>query len=143
MEQGRKRIEEFMRRDGLGQNRVLRVLTVAVAILVVLQALRVLRALPRAIGAIGAGAIGAILVLVAWLLLSSGTALEPSAANFPIPGPADGPVVKNGVAVIVACGKKRGFMETVDSAPEPQTGTWSPVRRGDCTVWYHHPTSGD
>jgi hypothetical protein len=52
------------------------------------------------------------------------------------------PVVRNGVAVIVACGKKSGFEKmgaAMDYAPEPGTGVWGPVRRGECTVWYHRP----
>jgi len=121
-------------------NRALRAVVVAVAILV---ALRVLRALPRAIGAIGAGVIGAILVLAAWLLLTSGMALEPNAANPPKRSPGDVPLVENGVAVIGVCGEKRRFMDATASAPEPQTGTWSVERRGDCTAYYHHPPSGD
>ena len=56
-----------------------------------------------------------------------------------------GPVVRNGVAVIVACGKKSGVisakgMRAVGKyAPEPATGTWWHERRGECTVWYHRP----
>jgi hypothetical protein len=48
-----------------------------------------------------------------------------------------GPLVENGVTVIVACGKKRG-LEAVGSAPEPRTGSWSWEKRGECEVWYHH-----
>jgi hypothetical protein len=51
-------------------------------------------------------------------------------------------VVRNGVAVIVACGKKRshqGMYEAMDYVPEPRTGGWWPERRGSCTVWYHRP----
>ena len=55
----------------------------------------------------------------------------------------EGPVVRNGVAVVVACGKKRGIekglMAATKYAPEPRTGTWWPERRGDCAVWYHNP----
>ncbi len=54
----------------------------------------------------------------------------------------EGPVVRNGVAVIVACGKKRGHWQmgaAMNYAPEPRTGGWWPDRRGDCTVWYHRP----
>jgi hypothetical protein len=54
----------------------------------------------------------------------------------------EGPVVRNGTAVIVACGKKQG-MTGMDAAMkyahEPRTGGWWPERRGDCTVWYHRP----
>ena len=51
-------------------------------------------------------------------------------------------MVRNGVAVIVACGKKRshqGMYEAMDYVPEPRTGGWWPERRGSCTVWYHRP----
>jgi hypothetical protein len=54
----------------------------------------------------------------------------------------EGPVVRNGVAVIVACGKKSGFERmgaAMKYASEPRTGGWWPVRRGECTVWYHRP----
>jgi hypothetical protein len=50
----------------------------------------------------------------------------------------DGPVVRNGVVAIVACGKKRGF-EAVGAAPEPGAGTWGVERKGECNVYYHHP----
>src|SRR5215211_509840 len=72
-----------------------------------------------------------------WLLLSPGL---PATSELIPPIPrlsSDGPVVKNGVAVIMACGKKRGF-EVVGSAPEPRTGTWGVERRGACNVYYHH-----
>jgi hypothetical protein len=57
----------------------------------------------------------------------------------------EGPVVRNGVAAVVACGKKsgsmneKGMMTVGEHAPEPGTGTWLPARRGECTVWYHRP----
>jgi hypothetical protein len=104
-------------------SRVLAVLgLVVVAILVLLRVLRVAKILTVA------GLIGAI-VVVGWLLM-------PTLA---IPRfTAEGPVVRNGVAAVVACGKKRDFM-ALDAAPEPATGTWWPVREGDCTVWYHRP----
>ena len=57
----------------------------------------------------------------------------------------EGPVVRNGVAAVVVCGKKSGSMNTkgmmaaAEHAPEPRTGTWWDVQRGDCTVWYHRP----
>ncbi len=102
-------------------------LAVAVALWLVLR-LRVVRVL--AVPAV----IGAILVVVGWLLL--GTLLTiPRFAT-------EGPVVRNGVAVIVACGKKQGMAgmdATMDHVPEPWTGGWWPERKGDCTVWYHRP----
>ena len=51
VEQGREKIEDFMRRYGFEGTRVLRVLAVAVAMLLVLRMLRVL-AVPVLIGAI-------------------------------------------------------------------------------------------
>jgi hypothetical protein len=58
----------------------------------------------------------------------------------------EGPVVRNGVAVIVACGKKqgmRGMVAAMKYAPEPRTGGWWPVKKGSCTVWYHQPPYPD
>jgi hypothetical protein len=84
-----------------------------------------------AIGAILAGA--AVLFLGPWWV--------PATRELVPPVPklsSDGPVVRNGVAAIVACGKKRGF-EVVSAAPEPRTGTWGVERRGGCNVYYHHP----
>ena len=69
----------------------------------------------------------------------------------------EGPVVRNGVAVIVACGKKsgpgeggdllmsrqnlRGMEAAMEYVPESGTGWWRPVRSeaSDCTTWYHSP----
>jgi hypothetical protein len=85
----------------------------------------------------GLALIGAILV-TGWLLLGPLLTIPRFTT--------EGPVVRNGVAVIVACGKKspkgiRGMAEGMKAAgkyaPEPRTGTWAPQRRGDCTVWYH------
>ena len=68
MEQGRERLENFLRRFGYQENRVVRVLAVALAILLALllalRALRILRVLTVPV------VIGAILV-VGWLLLGS------------------------------------------------------------------------
>ncbi len=131
----RERIRDFMWRYGYGGNpRALRVLAVAVAILLAVAVaiwlvlrLRVVRVV--AVPAV----IGAILVVVGWLLL--GTLTIPRIST-------TGPVVRNGVAAIVACGEKRGLEgmdATMDHVPEPRTGGWWPERRGDCTVWYHRP----
>jgi len=129
----RERIEDFMRRwlrqvpyEG---NRVLRVLAslglVAVVILLVARVFRMLRVLT----------VPAVVVVGGWLLISW--------IFLPIPRlSSDGPVVRNGVAAVVACGKTRGIwgMEAaMDYVPEPRTGTWGTQRRGDCTVYYHHP----
>ena len=72
--------------------------------------------------------IGAIL-LVGWSLFGSLLTIPRFST--------EGPVVRNGVAVVVACGKKSGA--AMQHVPEPSTGTWWPERRGDCTVWYHRP----
>ena len=61
----------------------------------------------------------------------------------------EGPVVRNGVAAVVVCGKKsgsmneKGMMAVSEHAPEPRTGGWWPDRRGDCTTWYHRPPGMD
>ena len=84
-------------------------------------------------------AIGAILVGVAVLLL--GPWWVPATSELVPPTPrlsSDGPVVRNGVVAIVACGKKRGF-EVVGAAPESRTDTWGVERKGECNVYYHHP----
>jgi hypothetical protein len=124
----RERIEDFMRRYWREGHRVLRWLAVAVAvllaILLALQALRALRVLAVAV------LIVAILVL-GRLLVGSLILPMPRLSS-------EGPVVRNGVAAVVACGEKRG-LQAVDVAPEPRTGGWWPVRRGECTVWYHRP----
>jgi hypothetical protein len=107
---------------------MLRVLAWAVAILLALRALRAFRVVA------GRAAIVAIVVVGGWLLISS--------LFLPIPRlSSDGPVVRNGVAAVVACGNKRGIwgLGAVEIAPEPRTGTWGIERRGECTVYYHHP----
>src|SRR5215203_2543694 len=117
-----------MRRYWREGHRVLRWLAVAVAvllaILLALQALRALRVLAVAV------LIVAILVL-GRLLVGSLILPMPRLSS-------EGPVVRNGVAAVVACGEKRG-LQAVDVAPEPRTGGWWPVRRGECKVWYHRP----
>ncbi len=88
----------------------------------------------RAFGVLAVPAvIGAILV-VGWLLVSPLLTIPRFTT--------EGPVVRNGVAVIVACGKKQGIEgmdATMDHVPEPRTGGWWPERSGECTVWYHRP----
>jgi hypothetical protein len=77
--------------------------------------------------------IGAILV-VGWVLLSPLLTIPRFTT--------EGPVVRNGVAVIVACGKKQGMAElgaATRYADEPATGGWWPEKQGDCTIWYHRP----
>jgi hypothetical protein len=75
------------------------------------------------------------ILVVWWLVHANGSLTLPRFST-------TGPVVRNGVAVIVACGKKsgiEGMPKAMDYAPEPRTGTWAHRRRGDCTVWYHDP----
>ena len=80
--------------------------------------------------------IGAILV-VGWILVGPLLTIPRFTA--------EGPVVRNGVAAVVVCGKKsgsmneKGMMAVGEHAPEPRTGGWWPARRGECTVWYHRP----
>jgi hypothetical protein len=78
--------------------------------------------------------IGAIL-LAGWLLIGPLLTIPRFTS--------EGPVVRNGVAAVVVCGKKRGFEEGMMAAmkyvPEPRTGTWWPAREGECTTWYHRP----
>jgi hypothetical protein len=104
MEHNRDRIEAFLRRwrSRYEGNRVLQVLTVAVAILLAHRVLRVYRALavPVLIGAI----------LVAGSLLIGPLLTIPRFTT-------EGPVVRNGVAAIVACGKKRGLKDMYRTRP--------------------------
>jgi hypothetical protein len=88
--------------------------------------------------------IGAILV-VGWLLVGPMLTIPRFS-----PG---GPVVRNGVAAVVVCGKKsaregsgrytaramKGMDAAMEYVPEPRTGGWWPEDRGECTVWYHRP----
>jgi hypothetical protein len=129
----RERIEEFIRRYWREGNQVLRVLAVAVAVLLAL--LLALRLLIRVLRVVAVPvAIGGILVVAGWLLLGPLTIPRFST---------EGPVVRNGVAVIVACGKKQGFLPSTDYAHEGRTGSWWLERRGDCTVWYHRPPGAE
>jgi hypothetical protein len=100
---------------------------------------RVLRVFPKVV--VG---IGVTLALLGWFVLGPG--LPGGRWLTPMPRTTVGPLVENGVAVVVACGKKRG-LEGLDAAadyvPEPRTGTWRNERRGDCTVWYHHPPDAE
>ena len=139
MEPYRERIEDLMWHYWYERSRVFRILAVALAILLAyLLTIRVLRrlrvvAVPVLIGAI---------LIVGWLLLPS---LKTSGLIAPIPrfSTESGPVVSNGVAAVLVCGKKQGFERGMEAAmhyvPEPRTGSWSDKRHGDCTVWYHHP----
>jgi hypothetical protein len=77
--------------------------------------------------------IGAILV-AGWLLVGPLLVIPRISST--------GPVVRNGVAAVMVCGEKRefeGMYKAMKYVPEPGTGTWAPERRGECTVWYHHP----
>jgi hypothetical protein len=70
--------------------------------------------------------IGAILV-VAWLVLVNGSLTLPRFST-------TGPVVRNSVAVIVACGNMSGeiagMTKAGEYAPEPRTGTWASTGKG-------------
>jgi hypothetical protein len=79
--------------------------------------------------------IGAILVL-GWLLVGPLLVIPRFTT--------EGPVVRNGVAVVVVCGEKqrgvgKGLMAAGKYAPEPRTGGWWPEQQDNCTVWYHRP----
>jgi hypothetical protein len=103
---------------------------VAEALLVLLLALRGLRVLRVLATPV---LIGAILV-VGWLLVGPLLTIPRISST--------GPVVRNGVAAVMVCGEKRefeGMYKAIKYVPEPDTGTWAPVRKGACTVWYHHP----
>ena len=59
----------------------------------------------------------------------------------------EGPVVRNGVAAVMVCGKNngtamqrmKGLYAARDYVPEPRTGGWWPEIKGECTIWYHRP----
>ena len=131
MEPIRERVEDFIRRYWYGGNRLLRGLAIAVALLLaLLLARRVLRGVRLLAAPV---LIGAILV-VGWLLLGPWLMIPRFST--------EGPTVRNGVAVIVACGKKQGIKgmgAAMKYAPEPRTGGWWPEKQGECTVWYHRP----
>jgi hypothetical protein len=78
--------------------------------------------------------ISVVALTVWWLVHANGSLTLPRFSTA-------GPVVRNGVAVIVACGKKSSVrrMDGIGYAPEPRTGAWAHRSRGDCTVWYHVP----
>jgi len=91
-------------------------------LLLVLRGLRLFRvlALPVLLG---------VTLVVGWLLVDSSLTISRFTTA--------GPVVKNGVAVIVACGKKQGMWgidEALRYADEPRTGPWDPVQQGECTA---------
>jgi hypothetical protein len=100
---------------------------------------RVVRVATFALGV----ATGAFLLGVAVLLLGPWWIPATSELVPPIPRlSSDGPVVRNGVAAIVACGETKReelALKAVSAAPEPGTGTWGVERKGDCNVYYHHP----
>jgi len=92
-------------------------------------------------------AIGAILVVgVAKLYFGPWWVPASSELIPPVPRLSEGgPVVRNGVAVVVACGKKQGTLKmgaAMKHVPEPRTGTWWPEKKGECTLWYHRPPDG-
>jgi hypothetical protein len=135
MERGREWIEDLLQRYWREGNRLLRVLAiVVVALLALLLARRVLRGLRLLAAPV---LIGAILV-AAWLVFEPLLTIPRFTTH--------GPVVRNGTAVIVACGKKQGIKgmpAAMKYAHEPRTGGWWPVKQGNCTVWYHQPPYPD
>jgi hypothetical protein len=81
--------------------------------------------------------IGAVLV-VGWVLLGPLLTIPRFTT--------EGTVVRNGTAVIVACGKKQGIKgmgAAMKYAHEPATGGWWPEKQGDCTIWYHRPPGAE
>jgi hypothetical protein len=97
---------------------------------------------PRAFRVLALAVLVGAIVVVGWLLIGPLLTIPRFST--------DGPVVRNGVAAVMVCGKKRpsgpmdaAFFERMDAAtkyaPEPQTGTWGHEERGSCTVFYHHP----
>jgi hypothetical protein len=90
---------------------------------------------PRSFRVLAKPALIGAIVVVGWLLIGPALTIP----RFTL---AEGPVVRNGTAVIVACGKKQGIEgmgAAMKYAHEPRTGGWWPERKGDCTVWYHRP----
>ena len=84
----------------------------------------------------------AVPALIVAILVSAGLLIASLKASMLIPPvprfTSDGDsLVRNGVAVIVACGEKRRL--GVLSAPEPRTGSWTVQRHGDCNIFLHHP----
>jgi hypothetical protein len=125
----RERIEDFIRRwrSRYEGNRVFRVLAVAVAVLLALLVLRRLRVLAVPV------LIGAILV-AGWLLVGPLLTIPRFST--------EGPVVRNGVAAVMVCGQEHPLKvmgPAMKYVPEPGTGGWWPVRKGECVVWYHRP----
>jgi hypothetical protein len=80
-----------------------------------------------------------VLVVLGWgfLAAAEATASPPMVLNPSVP------LVKNGVAAVMACGKGDGFLQATDNALNSQRGTWSSEKQGDCTVWHHHPRDAD
>ena len=81
------------------------------------------------------GALVLVMVFVLGMLAES--RLAPPAT---IPVPADvGPVVKNGVAAVMICGKWEDSKGLGLTKAGMGRGMWSPApREGGCQVWYHH-----
>jgi hypothetical protein len=126
------------------KGRVLRVLaSLGLVVLTILVALRVLRVARLVAASVLIGAI----TVVGWLLVGPLLTIPRFTT--------EGPVVRNGVAAVVVCGKKnapagsgriiprgmKGLDAAMEYVPEPGTGGWWPERSeaSDCTVWYHRP----
>jgi hypothetical protein len=80
-------------------------------------------------------AVGFIIVLVVLV----GYSLTLAASRLMVLNPS-GPLVENGVAMVMVCGKGDGFSQATEAVPNPR-GTWSHEKQGDCNVWFHHPSA--
>jgi hypothetical protein len=92
---------------------------------------------PRAFWVLAVSVLFGAILVVGWLVVGPWLIIPRFST--------EGPVVRNGVAAVVVCGKKsgsmneKGMMAMGKYVPEPRTGTWWPERKGDCTTWYHRP----
>jgi hypothetical protein len=70
-----------------------------------------------------------VLVVLGWgyLALAEPMVLNPSE-----------PLVWSGTAMVMVCGEG-----DVLNVPDSRIGTWSRERRGECNIWYHHPSGAD
>jgi hypothetical protein len=80
--------------------------------------------------------------LVAWVLVGMlAVGLVWGYLTFAIARGHSDPLVENGVAMIIVCGKGKGLMKATDIAPNSQMGAWSQERHSDCNTWYHYAPS--
>ena len=74
-----------------------------------------------------------VVIMVAWWFLPGPwMVLRP---------PAEGDLMRNGVAAVVVCGRMRESAHIYGPlnkyAPRVNTGVWATQRKGECTVWFH------